>query len=46
MDYTTVTAAVDFATVETALLAIGAIIAGVYVGWKGLKLVLRGIRSA
>jgi hypothetical protein len=46
MNLTSLTAAVDFASVETALLAVGAAIAAVYVGWKGIKLVLRGIRSA
>lgn len=46
MDLTTLTAAVDFTDVGTALVAVGAAIAAIYVGWKGVKLVLRGIRGA
>jgi hypothetical protein len=46
MDLTTLTAAVDFDAVGTALLAVGSAIAVIYVGWKGVKLVLRGIRGA
>ena len=46
MDFTSITSAVDFSAVLVAMAAIGATIAAVYVGWKGLKLVLRAIRSA
>lgn len=39
-DFTSLTTAVDFSTVITAILAIGAIMATVYVAWKGVKMVL------
>ena len=43
-DYTTLTAAVDFSTVGTAILAISALLASVLVIYKGAKMVLRAIK--
>lgn len=43
---TDVVAAVDFDAVGTALGTVAAAIAVIYVGWKGVKLVLRAIRGA
>lgn len=43
-DYSDLTAAVDFATVQTALIAVGAVMAGIYVVRKGIKFVLSSIR--
>jgi len=43
---TDVVSAVDFAEVSTALGTVAAAVAVVYVGWKGVKLVLRAIRGA
>lgn len=39
------TDAVDFAEVSTAVLAVGAALAGVYVLWKGASMILRAIRG-
>lgn len=45
-DYSTVTAAVDFGSVVTGVLAIAALAAGVYVAVKGAKMVIGMIRGA
>lgn len=45
MDFTTITAAVDFADVIAAIAGIGAVLAGFYVARKGLYLVLGMLRS-
>jgi hypothetical protein len=39
------TSAVDFAEVSTAVVAIGAALAAIYVIWKGAGLILRAIRG-
>jgi hypothetical protein len=39
------TASVDFSEVSTAVLAVGAALAGIYVLWKGASLILRAIRG-
>ncbi|GHT92001.1 hypothetical protein FACS1894116_01460 [Betaproteobacteria bacterium] len=39
------TSAIDFADVGTAVLAIGAALAGIYVLWKGAGLILSAIRG-
>lgn len=44
MDLSTLTAAVDFADVLTAILAVGVALAAVYVGMKGVRLVLGFLR--
>jgi hypothetical protein len=44
MDYTTMTAAVDFATVATGVLAVGVALAGIYVGIKGARILLNFLR--
>jgi hypothetical protein len=44
-DFTTLTAAVDFSTVITATLSILASLAGVYIIWKGGKMILRAIKG-
>ncbi len=43
-DFTTLTTAVDFSTVITAVLAVAALLAAVYVAMKGARLVLGFIR--
>lgn len=45
VDLTTVTAAVDFSTVIAALLLVAAALAGVYIAWKGAKMILIAIRG-
>ncbi|EHG3460617.1 hypothetical protein K1940_004757 [Salmonella enterica subsp. enterica serovar Larochelle] len=45
-DFTLLTDAVDFSTVQTAILAIAALVAGVYVLISGVKKVLGAIKSA
>ena len=36
----------DFTTVTTGILAVAAAIAGVYVAWKGAKILIRAIKGA
>lgn len=36
----------DFSTVTTGILAVAAAIAGVYVAWKGAKILIRAIKGA
>lgn len=43
-DFTTLTGAVDFSTAITAILAVFALVAAVYVVWKGGTLILAAIR--
>lgn len=45
VDLTAVTSAVDFSTVITALLLVAAALAGVYIAWKGAKMILSAIRG-
>lgn len=45
-DYSTLVSAVDFSSVMTSALTVGALAAGVYVLFKGIKLVIRVIRGA
>lgn len=45
VDVTTLTAAVDFSTVITAILAVAAIMVGVYVAWKAAKMVIGAVKS-
>lgn len=45
VDLTTLTAAVDFSTVITAILAVAAIMVGVYVAWKAAKMVIAAIKG-
>jgi hypothetical protein len=42
---TALTDAVDFSTVITAVLAVAAIMVGVYVAWKAAKLVIGAVRG-
>lgn len=44
-DFTTLTAAVDFTSVGTAIMAVAALVAGLYAMWRGVKMVLSAIRS-
>lgn len=44
MDYSTMTAAVDFTTVATGILAVGVALAGVYIGIKGARILLGFLR--
>ena len=44
-DFTTVTSAVDFSTVITAIMAVAAIMVGVYVAWRGAKFALRAVKG-
>ncbi|EHE5874463.1 hypothetical protein JMS13_001230 [Salmonella enterica] len=45
-DFTALTDAVDFSTVQIAILAIASLVAGVYVLTSGVKKVLGAIKSA
>lgn len=45
-DYSTLTDAVDWTDVGTALLAVGAAIIGIFVVFKGIKLVTRAVKGA
>ncbi|TAL94901.1 MAG: hypothetical protein EPN73_15460 [Paraburkholderia sp.] len=44
-DFTTITSAVDFSTVITAIMAVAAIMVGVYVAWRGAKFALRAVKG-
>ena len=43
-DYTTLLTAADFSTTTTAIIAIGGIMAVVYVAWKGVGMVLGALK--
>lgn len=45
-DLSTITAAVDFGTVTTALLGVGASIIVVYIAWKGAKMIIGAVKGA
>jgi hypothetical protein len=45
VDLTSLTAAVDFSTTTTAVLAVAAALIGVYIAWKAAKLVLGAVRG-
>jgi hypothetical protein len=45
VDFSTLTASIDFSTVITAILAIAAIMVGVYVAWKGARMVISAVRG-
>lgn len=45
-DYTALTGSVTFANVIAAILAIGIVLMGVYVVWKGVKMVIGMLRGA
>lgn len=45
VDLTAVTAAVDFSTVISGVLLVAAALAGVYIAWKGAKMILTAIRG-
>lgn len=45
-DLSSLTNAVDFSTVITAVLAVGASLMGLYVAWKGAQFVIRAVRGA
>lgn len=44
-DLSTVTAAVDFGTVTTAVLGVAAALIVVYIAWKGAKMVISAVRG-
>ncbi|KAF0162996.1 MAG: phage-related membrane protein [Rhodocyclaceae bacterium] len=44
-DLSTVTAAVDFGTVITAILGVAAALIVVYIAWKGAKMVISAVRG-
>lgn len=44
-DLTTLTAAVDFSTVTTAILGVAAALIVVYIAWKGAKMVIAAVRG-
>lgn len=44
-DLTTLTTAVDFGTVTTAVLAVAASLIVVYIAWKGAKMVLGAVKT-
>ena len=45
VDLSSVTDAVDFSTVISSLLLVAAALAGVYIAWKGAKMILGAIRG-
>lgn len=45
VDVTSLTTAVDFSTVIVAILAVAAIMVGVYVAWKAAKMVVQAVKS-
>jgi hypothetical protein len=45
-DLTALTTAVDFGTVTTAILAVGALIVVPYLAFKGVKIVVRAVKGA
>jgi len=45
VDLTILTGAVDFSTVITAILAVAAIMVGVYVAWKAAKMVIAAVKG-
>lgn len=45
-DYSSLTAAVDWSSVSTSLLAVGVAIIGVMVVFKGIKLITRAVKGA
>lgn len=45
-DFSTLTASVDMSTVATAVMAVAAVMVGVYVAIKGAKIVLQMVRGA
>lgn len=44
-DLTSLTTAVDFSTVTTAVLAVAAALIVVYIAWKGAKMVISAVRG-
>jgi hypothetical protein len=44
-DMTTLTTAVDFGTVTTAILSVAAALIVVYIAWKGAKMVLGAVKG-
>ena len=44
-DLTSLTTAVDFSTVTTAILAVAAALIVVYIAWKGAKMVISAVRG-
>lgn len=44
-DLSTITAAVDFGTVTTAVLGVAAALIVVYIAWKGAKMVIAAVRG-
>lgn len=44
-DYSTLTSSIDFSTISVGILAVAAILAALYAGIKGTKIVLSFIRS-
>ncbi|WP_369326621.1 hypothetical protein AB6N01_01190 [Alcaligenes nematophilus] len=45
-DFTTLTGSIDMSTVTAAVMAVGAVMVGVYVAIKGAKIVLQMVRGA
>lgn len=44
-DLTSLTSAIDFGTVTTAILAVGASLIVVYIAWKGVKMLVTAVRG-
>ncbi|WP_156432252.1 hypothetical protein [Burkholderia sp. MSMB1498] len=44
-DFTQLTAAVDFSTVITVIMAVASVMVGVYVAWRGAKFALRAVKG-
>ena len=45
VDYTSITSAFSAAEIVTGLLAIGAVLASIYVAWKGIMMVIRMMKG-
>lgn len=46
VDYTALTAQVDFSTTIAAILVVAGVMVGVYIAWKGAKMIISAVRGA
>lgn len=45
VDFTALTASVDFSTVVAAILLVAAALMGVYIAWKGAKMIIAAVKG-
>lgn len=45
VDFTSLTSSVDFSSVITAILLVAAALMGVYIAWKGAKMIISAVRG-